>query len=140
MENATTLPKLIQFYRSLDTEELAIWRAKLLYILQPNPCSKFLIRRLLATRSYLLHLPCVTPLKSCEAERLFSAVRRRKTSITLTTGYDRLTSVALQNMDQSTRLCHYANAADVVAAFIRQRPRGLSLICYQKNNELFSVV
>ena len=109
-KNAVSLRKVIQFYKSLDTEE-EIWRPNF-FILQPLSYTHLM----LAKRSYLLQLSSVIRVERYEAERLFSGVRRHQTTMKSTMVKDRVTFQAFQNMDQSTRLCQTVNLPDCVSA------------------------
>ncbi|KAG1690263.1 repressor of the inhibitor of the protein kinase [Nymphon striatum] len=76
----------------------------------------------------LLQIACVIPVKSCEAERSFSAVRRHKTVPRSTMGEDRLTSLVLMNTYYDTQI----STDKVVQRFIQKHPRRLFSHLYEK--------
>ncbi|KAG1673489.1 repressor of the inhibitor of the protein kinase [Nymphon striatum] len=76
----------------------------------------------------LLQIACVIPVKSCEAERSFSTVRRHKTVPRSTMGEDRLTSLVLMNTYYDTQI----STDKVVQRFIQKHPRRLFSHLYEK--------
>ena len=82
-----------------------------------NLCSKDLFSNLVV----LLQIACIIPVTSCEAERLFSAMRRHKTSLRSTMGEECLTSLVLMNMYYDTLM----ETDKVVRMFIQKHPQRL---------------
>ena len=69
----------------------------------------------------LLHIGCVLPITTCEAERSFSGLRRIKSYMRSTMQEDRLTGLALMHLHHSLEI----DQKEIVQSFIRQGKRRL---------------
>ncbi|XP_056016898.1 uncharacterized protein LOC130053579 [Ostrea edulis] len=69
----------------------------------------------------LLHIGCVLPITTCEAERSFSGLRRIKSFMRSTMQEDRLTGLALMHLHHSLEI----DQKEIVQSFIRQGKRRL---------------
>ena len=69
----------------------------------------------------LLHIGCVLPITTCEAERSFSGLRRIKSYMRSTMHEERLTGLALMHLHHSLEI----DPKEIVQTFIRQGNRRL---------------